>query len=236
MIIDLTWSWAHCSTYFGFFIPKHVCLIEDIFLWTEWSWWSQLRLRLADWTDQNISGVRWRRQSTGLRCLCNTGTHTCCTHFILYVCVCVLFSACVCKMCLCWFTIGAAVHLRVSWGPKWLTWPPSVEEIPRADSRNTGTTPQQQVLKFTYGDLQDAESFLHNSGETWSYFLLLHLFSPPSLPSGIRAVRRKLTGLNWRNQFTWVREGANSLIGQPRGPDTSSARLVLLDLFRFFWH
>lgn len=58
---------------------------------------------------------------------------------------------------------------------------------------------------------------------------LSHLFSPPSSSPGIRAVRRRLTGRNWGSRCTWVREAANSLIGQPPGPDTSSARWA--DLF-----
>lgn len=132
----------------------------------------------------------------------------------------------VCSMSLC-CTAGAFVHLWVSWGSNWLARPPSVEEVPGADSRNTGTAPQQQVIRFKLVDLQEADPFAHNPAEAWFFFALFHLLLPPSLCSGIRAVRRRLTGLNWRSQYTWVREAVNSLIGQPRGPDTSSARFVI---------
>lgn len=43
------------------------------------------------------------------------------------------------------YTVGTTVHIWVPWGQNWLARPPSVEEVPWTHSRNTGTSPQQQV-------------------------------------------------------------------------------------------
>lgn len=122
-------------------------------------------------------------------------------------------------MCVRLCAVGTAVHLRVPRGSNRLTGAPSVEEIPRADSRNTRTTPQQQVFKFTH-----THRLIHTSGGQIPRVKVVCCFSAPSLSSGIRAVRRRLSGLSWRSRCTWAREAADSLIGPPPGPDTSSAR------------
>lgn len=67
-------------------------------------------------------------------------------------------------------TLGAAVHLWVSWGTDWLSRSASVEEVPRADPRNTRTSPQQQVLNCF-------PSFFNSLSH--SFFFLFHeLFLP----------------------------------------------------------
>lgn len=153
---------THCSTYF-----KSACRDMHMFVWerikvyrsgnrvglmiptsatTCWlNWPEHFWLTPMTWEHRTQLRMQFRYTHVQHSHLCKCSLFN---SFNLHVCLSVSFFKCM--SCRVFCAVGAAVHLSVSWGSNRLIRAASVEEIPRADSRNTGTTPQQQVFRFTH--------------------------------------------------------------------------------------
>lgn len=157
-----------------------------IFLFIEWGWWSELCLRPAVWADQDFSSLCGWRESTGLCCLRNTGAnllHSSALSFCFRLKYVLVFTTPqeLLSIFECREGRSDSPGRRL-----WRRFPEQIQEIlePHLNSR---------LAICVHRNSHDPHT------PSWRMItgnVIFFLFS------GIRAVRRRSTGRNWRSQYT----------------------------------